>query len=158
MSSERRAAVEAFLYREARLMDESRYEQWLELFTADALYWIPSNHDDIDPQKHVSIVYAQRPQLEAQIARLTSGNAHTQVPPSRMRRIVSNVEIEEAANDETHARAVFDLTEVRVGKQRTIAGRSVYHLRREGEDFRIAYKKVELVANDDVLDNLTFLI
>lgn len=158
MSSERRAEVEAFLYQEARLMDESRYQQWLELFTADAVYWIPSNHDDLDPRKHVSIVYAERPQIEAQVARLATGNAHTQVPPSRMRRIVSNVEVEEATDGETHARSVFDLTEVRAGRQRTIAGRCVYRLRREGEGFRIAFKKVELVANDEVLDNLTFLV
>ena len=62
-----RPAVESFLYREARLMDESRYKEWLDLFTEDALYWIPSNEDDADPSRHVSIVYAPKPQLEAHL-------------------------------------------------------------------------------------------
>ena len=153
-----RAAVESFLYREARLMDESRYNEWLDLFTEDALYWIPSNHEDVDPQRHVSIVYAHRPQLEAQVARLETGNAHTQVPPSRMRRVVSNVEVEPGENGEILAHAVFSLTELRRGAQHSVAGRSSYRLRPEGDDFRIAYKKVELVAIDEVIDNLTFLI
>ena len=153
-----RQAVEAFLYREARLMDESRYKEWLDLFTEDAVYWIPANRDELDTDQHVSIVYAQRPQLELQISRLTSGAAWTQIPKSRMRRIVSNVEVDEGEDGETLARANFNLTEIRLGKQRTVAGRSLYRLRPEGEDFRIAYKKVELVANDEVIDNLTFLV
>lgn len=139
-------------------MDESRYKEWLDLFTEDALYWIPSNEDDTDPSRHVSIVYAQRPQLEAQIARLESGHAFTQVPPSRMRRIVGNVEVQAGENGELHACAVFHLVEVRLGQQRSLAGLSRYRLRRRGDDFRIAYKKVELVANDEVIDNLTFLV
>jgi len=153
-----RLAVESFLYREARLMDESRYKEWLDLFTEDALYWIPSNEDEIDPSRHVSIVYAPRPQLEAQIARLESGNAFTQVPPSRMRRIVGNVELQAGESGELHVCAVFHLVEVRLGQQHSLAGLSRYRLRRRGDDFQIAYKKVELVANDEVIDNLTFLV
>ncbi|MDH3643622.1 MAG: aromatic-ring-hydroxylating dioxygenase, partial [Gammaproteobacteria bacterium] len=45
--------VEAFLYREARLMDENRYEEWLELFAEECEYWIPSNHEDGDPSREV---------------------------------------------------------------------------------------------------------
>ncbi len=157
MSADRQA-VEAFLYREARLMDESRYKEWLDLFTEDAVYWIPSNRDDLDTSQHVSIVYAKRPELETHIARLTSGAAWTQIPKSRMRRIVSNVEVERGENGETLASANFNLTEIRLGKQRTVAGRSLYRLRPEGKEFRIVHKKVELVANDEVIDNLTFLI
>lgn len=157
MSSDR-WAVEAFLYREARLMDESRYKEWLDLFTEDALYWIPSNADDVEPLRHVSIVYAPKPQLEWQVARLETGKAHTQVPPSRMRRIVSNVEVEAGKDGELHVCAVFNLIEMRLGQQRSFAGLSRYRLRRQSDGFRIAYKKVELVGNDEVIDNLTFLV
>ena len=59
-----RGAVEQFLYLEARLLDARAYEEWLELFDEKSLYWIPSNCDDIDPARHVSIVYADRGQLE----------------------------------------------------------------------------------------------
>lgn len=153
-----RSAVEAFLYQEARFMDEHRYQDWLALFEDDALYWIPSNRDDVDPLREISIVYADRAQLEAQIARLESGRAYTQEPRSRMRRVVSNVEIGEADGEHLTVYSNFNLTEVRGGRQRVIAGRTIHHLRRRGESFRIMSKKVELVANDEVVDDLTFLV
>ena len=139
-------------------MDQNRYKEWLDLFTDDALYWIPSNHDVVDPSRHMSIVYADRAQLESQVGRLMTGDAYTQVPPSRLSRIIANVEAERAEGGEVHAFANWNLTELRKGKQRTLAGRSEYRLRPADGGFRIAYKKVELVANDEVIDNLTFLV
>src|SRR5581483_7241762 len=93
-----RHQVESFLYREARLMDEHAYDEWLALWTDDALYWVPSNDDDYDPQRHVSIVYENKARLEDRIFRLKSGVAYAQDPKSRLSRIVANVEIEEADN------------------------------------------------------------
>ncbi len=153
-----RATIESFLYREARLMDEHRYEEWLALFAEDALYWIPSNRDDVDPKREVSIVYADRELLEAQVARLVSGRAYTQEPPSRLCRVVSNLEIEPADGGEVVVHSVFHLFETRTGRQRTIAGRSIHRLRPRGGEIRIAWKKVELAANDEVLGDLTFLL
>jgi 3-phenylpropionate/cinnamic acid dioxygenase small subunit len=54
--------------------------------------------------------------------------------------------------------ANFNLTELRRGRQDTFAGRTIYKLRPQGASFKIAYKKVLLVNNDEVIDNLTFLI
>ena len=91
-----RADVDEFLYLEARLLDSRAYEEWLELFDEKSLYWIPSNRDDVDPARHVSIVYADRSQLELRIEQLLSGSAWVQDPPSRLCRAVSNIEILEA--------------------------------------------------------------
>lgn len=153
-----RHEIENFLYREARLMDEHRYEEWLSLWTDDALYWIPCNEDDIDPTRHVSIIYDNRERLEDRIERLKSTTAHAQDPKSRMRRVVSNIEIEEGENGEVTVYSNFNLTELRRGQQDTFAGRTIHTLRRENGTFRIARKKVLLVNNDDVIDNLTFLV
>jgi 3-phenylpropionate/cinnamic acid dioxygenase small subunit len=152
-----RETVESFLYREARLMDAHRYEEWLALFDDDAMYWIPSNRDEVDPQREVSIAYANREQLSLQVARLASGRAYTQDPPARLCRVVSNVEIEDEG-DEAVVRSVFHLQVVRVGRDRTIAGRVVHRLRARSGELRIASKKVELAANDEVLGDLTFLL
>lgn len=153
-----RAAVESFLYREARLMDGHRYEEWLALFDDDAVYWIPSNKDDNDPTREVSIAYADRDTLRLQVQRLASGKVYTQDPPARLCRTVSNVEIEPAANDEVIAHSVFHVVEVRTGRQRTIPGRSIHRLRLRDGEIRIASKKIELTANDEVLGDLTFLL
>jgi 3-phenylpropionate/cinnamic acid dioxygenase small subunit len=150
--------IENFLYREARLMDEHAYDEWLSLWAQDALYWVPSNEDDIDPQRHVSIIYDDRPRLEDRIERLKSGAAYAQEPKSRLRRVVSNIEIEEGENSEVIVYSNFNLTELRRSRQDTFAGRTIHRLRPEGSTFKIVYKKVLLVNNDEVIDNLTFLI
>jgi 3-phenylpropionate/cinnamic acid dioxygenase small subunit len=153
-----RHQIENFLYREARLMDENAYDEWLSLWTDDGLYWVPANEDEIDPQHHVSIVYENRAHLEDRVARLKSGAAHAQDPRSRMRRVVSNIEIEEGDANEVTVYSNFNLTELRRTTQRTFAGRTIHKLRPNGDGFKIAYKKVLLVNNDQVIMNLTFLV
>src|SRR4051812_1093271 len=88
-----RLAVEAFLYREARLIDEGHFDEWLTLFTEDAHYWCPSNRDDVDPEREVSIIYDDRVRLSDRVWRLQSGKAFAQQPPSRTCRLISNVEV-----------------------------------------------------------------
>ncbi|MGE0826562.1 MAG: aromatic-ring-hydroxylating dioxygenase subunit beta [Candidatus Binatia bacterium] len=153
-----RQQVENFLYREARLMDEHAYDQWLELWTEDALYWIPSNDDDIDPERHVSIVYENRTRLEDRIVRLKSGAAYAQDPKSRLSRVIANVEVESGDNGELVVYSKFNLTALRRSHMDTFAGRVVHRLRPDGDSFRIAYKKVLLINNDGVINNLTFLL
>jgi benzoate/toluate 1,2-dioxygenase beta subunit len=153
-----RYQIENFLYREARLMDENAYDEWFALWTDDALYWVPANADDIDPLRHVSIVYEDKSHLEDRIARLKSDAAYAQDPRSRMRRVISNVEIEEGEQGEVMVYSNFNLTELRRSQQRTFAGRTIHKLRPEGNSFKIAYKKVLLVNNDEVISNLTFLV
>ena len=153
-----RGRVEDFLYLEARLMDTHAYDAWLALWTDDALYWVPSNDDDIDPERHVSIVYENRAGLEDRIARLKSGAAYAQDPKSRLSRVISNVEIEETSNGELLVHSAFNLTALRRRRIDIFAGHSIYRLRSDGDSFNIAYKKVLLINNDEVIHNLTFLI
>jgi 3-phenylpropionate/cinnamic acid dioxygenase small subunit len=153
-----RDRVERFLYYEARLMDTHAYDEWLALWTDDALYWVPSNEDDIDPQRHVSIVYEDKARLEDRIVRLKSGAAYAQDPKSRLSRVIGNIEAEEHDNGEIVVHSTFNLTAVRRGRMDTFAGRTIHRLRPDGDGFKVAYKKVVLVNNDEVIHNLTFLI
>src|SRR5216683_5355373 len=157
MSSDRHK-VENFLYREARLMDQHAYDEWLALWTDDAIYWVPCNEDDFDPERHVSIVYENKARLEDRIARLKSGAAYAQDPKTRLSRVVSNMEIEDENDNEVIVRSTFNVTALRRGRMDTFAGRAVHKLRMEGESFKLAYKKVLLINNDVVIHNLTFLI
>jgi benzoate/toluate 1,2-dioxygenase beta subunit len=151
--------VENFIYREARLMDENAYQEWLSLWAAENVrYWIPSNADEMDPDEHVSIIYDDRRRLEARVKRLASGYAFAQDPKSRMRRVISNIEIEEDAEGIITTWCNFALGEFRRGKQDVFIGRTMHRLRPEGDGFRIVFKKVLLINNDGNIDNLTFLV
>src|SRR5471030_20246 len=105
-----RELVESFLYREARLMDEHRYDEWLTLWAAEAsYYWVPCNDDDIDPTREVSIIYDDRERLAQRVDRLMSGSVLAQDPKPRMRRVVSNIEIETVSATALSVQANFVL-------------------------------------------------
>ncbi len=87
------SAVTAFLYMEARFQDEHQYEAWEALWTDDGIYWVPANGADIDPEQEMSIIYDNRSRISLRIKQLLTGKRHTQTPQSRLRRIVSNIEL-----------------------------------------------------------------
>ena len=150
--------IEKFLHHEARLMDENRFREWLALWTNDAIYWVPCNSDDLDPARQVSIIYDNRDRLDDRVTRLASGTVLAQDPKPRMRRVVSNIEIEKDSGVEIEVSSNFVLVQARGGSQYLWAGRSEYRLRRDGGGLKIAFKKVMLVNSDQEMPVLQFLI
>lgn len=153
-----RKEVEDFLYMEARLADENRYDEWEALWDdEDALYWVPANGDDIDPSRQISYINDNRPRLATRIKQLKSDDRHSQVPPSRMRRLISNIEIEEE-DGEVIVGSNFILIEHRRRGMTTWAGRTIHRLRPEDEGFKMVQKKILLVNNYDTIPTMSFLI
>ena len=154
-----REMVENFLYCEARLCDENAYDAWQALWTDDGVYWVPVNADDYDPNRHLSIIYDDRAQLQDRLDRLKSGKAWAQEPHSRMCRIVSNVEIGPILeNGDLEVRSKYVLGELRDGRQTTYFARQLHFLRADPNGLRMSFKKVMLVNNDEPIHNLTFLV
>src|SRR5579875_307360 len=126
--------VEAFLIHEARLMDEHRYDDWMALWEDELLYWVPCNEDEIDPSRHVSLIYDGRESLTQRVWRLKGKQAHAQRPKSRL------------------------LGDVRNAVQTVYFGRTAHTLTRRDGVLRMKRKKVMLLNNDAPLGNLTFLL
>lgn len=150
--------VEKFLYREARLVDEHRYDEWLSLWSDDGIYWIPCRHEDTDPLRQVSIVYDNRAKLGDRIARFNSRAVLAQDPPSRMRRLISNIEIEPGTENKLKVESNFIVVEARGGRQEVWCGRAFHTLQTSNDAFKIALKKVLLVNSEQEIPNLQFLI
>ena len=151
--------IEAFLYREAQLADENRYDEWVSLWTDDAVYWLPANVDDHDPHNHVSIIYDDRERLQDRVDRLKSGAAWAQEPKSRMRRLISNIQIAPPdENGEISVASNFVLGELRRGLQAVYFAGQIHRLRPSPDGFRMAYKKVMLINNNEPIHNLSFII
>jgi benzoate/toluate 1,2-dioxygenase subunit beta len=152
--------VEQFIYREARLQDELRYDDWESLWTDDAIYWVPANGDDIDPTSQMSILFDNRSRIATRIKQLQTGKRHSQNPPSKLRRLVSNVELIEPdpTDDDILAGANFLIYESRERGVTLWAGRSEYRLRRTEDGLQMAGKKVLLVNNDRPLNTMSFLV
>jgi benzoate/toluate 1,2-dioxygenase subunit beta len=153
-----RSQAEDILYREARLLDDRRFQEWLTMLDENATYWIPCNGEGKDPNREISLVFDDRQRLTDRIGRLESGLAHAQNPPSKTKRLVSNVQIENATENEATILSGFILYELRRGKERVFAGRYEHCLHLINAAWKIASKKVLLVNNDEVIDNLTFIV
>ncbi len=150
--------VEQFLFLEARLADEHRYEEWEALWTDDGVYWVPANGDDIDPEMQMSIIYDNRSRIGLRVRQLLSGKRYTQEPRSSLRRIVGNVELVSRSGDELNVAANAITFESSQRGEVTWASRNEYRLRRSGGGFKIARKKVSLVNNDRAIYTMSFLI
>lgn len=138
------------LEREARLLDEGRFEEWLGLLTPRCAYWIPGRPGASDPRREVSVAFDDRRRLEDRIYRLRTGSAWSQAPASRTVRLVSNVEVFEPML----VRCNFLLSEFRAGETRLWAGWCGYRLK----DGLIEVKQVNLVDCDQNLRNPSLLL
>jgi len=158
-----RQDAETFLYEEARLLDEGRLEEWLELFTSDGLYWLPIT-DGADPAREPSLIYDDAAMRSQRVFALLHTPHYPQQPPSRTVRVVSNVLVDAA--DEVTVRCNVAIAELRPGDPRqlglaalrTLAGRCQYRLRLVDGGWKIALKKVLLIDSDLPQFNLTFIV
>ncbi len=69
-------AAVALIGLEARFLDERRFEEWLDLYTEDAVYWVPAVADQTDPDNHVSLFYDQKPTMRLRVERLRHPGIH----------------------------------------------------------------------------------
>ena len=152
------ARVADFIYREARLADEARYTEWEAMWDDDALYWVPM-HEDADPTREISYIYDNRPRITKRIAQLKTGNRHAQSPPSKMRRILSNLEVVTSDDVSVTVGSNFALYEYRYAMT-LWAGRYLHRVRvdRDGAPVRLMGKTVHLVNGDAAISTLAFLI
>lgn len=150
--------VQQFLYREARLQDSHAYDDWEALWTDDAIYWIPANGADIDPEEQMSIIYDNRSRIGLRIKQFHTGQRHTQMPRSALGRVVSNIEILADDGSEITVASNAMIYESNLRGETVWATRNEFVLRRSDDGLRMARKKVVLVNNDKPIYTLSFLV
>lgn len=92
--------VAAFLYREARLLDDEAWDEWLDCYHPEAQFWMPSWDDDGqlvgDPQREISLIYyPTRQGLEDRVFRIKTERSSATVPDTRTSHNIANIEIEQ---------------------------------------------------------------
>ena len=169
--------VEQFLYREARMLDARQFHQWLELFTDDVRYWMPmrsnryaasskaisildgSRYEDDDLSKEGDLAFMDetKDSLQRRIDRLDTGMAWAEDPPSRTRHFISNVEVEPGEREsELKVYSNFIMYRSRAETEEDFyVGSRVDVLRREGNSWKIAYRKIVLDQNVLLAKNLS---
>ena len=157
MNVEQFREIEKFLFYEARLLDTGQLEAWLDLFTDDATYWVPLERDQKDPYETSSIIHDDRTLLELRVKQARHPRAHARLPLARTVHQVANIVVAGEENGAITVHSTLQLVEWRQEKQRLWGALVEHRLRRAGESFRIAHKRVDLVNSEGELDGIAIL-
>jgi len=147
------------LEREARLLDQLRYEDWLQMYTTECIYWVPSTPSAGDPRREISVMFDDRRRLEDRIYRLHTGFAWSQAPASRTVRMISNVEIFATARDDVRMlRSNFLISEFWGDETRVLTGWTGHRVVRDDMQWKIQAKQANLIDCDQCIRNPSIIL
>jgi benzoate/toluate 1,2-dioxygenase beta subunit len=147
------------LEREARLLDQLRYDEWLALYTAECVYWVPSTPGAGDPRREISVMFDDRRRLEDRIYRFRTGYAWSQAPASRTVRLITNVEVFATARDDARmVRSNFLISEFWGDETRVLTGWAGHRVVRDGAAWKIQAKQVNLIDCDQSIRNPSIVL
>ena len=156
-----------FYIREAWLLDERKFTEWLDLFTDDVLYFMPrrknvlrrESHREVTPLGDLALIEDDRRYLEMRVARLDTGMAWGEDPPSRTRHLVGNLVAKPADNGEVNAKTAFLVYRSHLETDhQLLAGSREDVLRRVDGAWKIARRTVILDANVLLDKNLSIFL
>ena len=156
-----RAEVEDLFYHEAALLDSWQLDEWLKLLTDDAAYYVPPNDKpDADHRYTLFTIADDIVRLRERIIRLKDPNCHAEYPPSRTRRLITNVRVTGIASDAIRASANFSIHRYRRGgAHQEFVGEYRYTLERHGGMLKIAERRAILDAEElGALGSVSFIL
>jgi len=148
------AQLADFVYEEARMLDEQRFEQWLALFTDDGYYWMPLTHGQTDPLMEGSLMYEDKLLLRVRIERLAGQRTYSQQPLSRCHHLLQHPTVEaghawhDPSRGQYAVRVAFHYVEARMDQQTLYAGWTTFELKDVDGALRIFRKRVDLLNCD----------
>ena len=148
------SSMQQFLFHEARLLDERRWDEWLNLLTDDVTYWVPYQWGQESATDHVSIFYEDKTLLKMRIDRLENELSPLEWPPSRTNHHITNFQIDADDGDTATVKALFLFVEYRRGEQRTFSARGTWPLQQDLDGYRINAKRVDLLNCDQEIGHL----
>lgn len=147
------------LEREARLLDRFLYEEWLELYLPEFVYWVPSTPDGGDPRTEIAVTFDDRRRTEDRIFRFRTGYAWSQAPPSRTVRMIGNVEVFRTATSDTFmVRSNFIINEFWDNTTRMLTGCAGHRVMQTDGRWLIQCKQVNLIDCDQSLRNPSIIL
>jgi benzoate/toluate 1,2-dioxygenase beta subunit len=150
LSAQDESAATRLVYDEARLLDERRFEEWLQLFDEDGVYWVPSQPGQSSPADALSIFFERRSLLAVRVNRLRQPAMHAQIPAPRTLHHVGAVVVRRSGCQGVDCEVDSSLIvcEWRNDEGRWLAGRAHHRLRRTPDGLRIVLKRVDLINCD----------
>jgi len=152
--------LRGFIHREARLLDQRRFADWLALYSDEATYWIPRQRGQRDAVGVPSIVYEDRSLLAIRVARLADPAMHAAAPAIHTVHVVGGVDPEPVDSATQDYRVISSQLVVasREAETRLYAGQCEHLLRRQSGTFTILRKRFDLVDCDAVRSPMPILL
>ena len=149
-----------FVRYEARLIDDKRFDEWYELFTDDAYYWVPASPGQTDPLGHNSLAYEDKLLLKLRVERMKNPRAYSLRPEVRCLHVLQEADIEKLDYErgEFLTRTPFIYTETRGDDSQRYAASAWHTLVWTGERLRIKLKRVDILNCDAALPSIQLFL
>jgi 3-phenylpropionate/cinnamic acid dioxygenase small subunit len=145
-----------FVIHEARLLDQHRFDEWLNLFTDDAYYWMPLEWGQTDPRLTASLMYEDKLLLQVRVERLKGNRTFSQKPKSRCHHVLQTPQVDrrdEPANEYVTWTPMHYI-ETRYDDQQLYAAWASHTLVLQGDVLKIKLKRVDLVNSEAAFGNI----
>src|SRR5262245_28858028 len=144
--------VERFLYLEARMLEDNRFDDWLNCFADDVRYWMPIQESTDESSRSAgepdtfALFDDDKKSLELRVLRIKTGEAHAEVPPSTTQRLITNITVDRDGPEESlRVRSNFMVYQERRGQHGvTFFGKRDDVLRQVGGAFKISQRRIDL--------------
>ncbi|WP_422040818.1 aromatic-ring-hydroxylating dioxygenase subunit beta [Roseibium sp.] len=152
-----REQVIDFIYDEARMLDEGRYDEWLSLWLEDGHYWMPLDYKQTDPHLVTSLLYEDMFMLRLRVERLNGARTFSQKPKSRCHHVIQRPFIDEMSEDRVVTNTSMHYVETRLDEQFLLALTAIHELALVDGAIRIANKRVDILNSDAAFGNIQLL-
>jgi 3-phenylpropionate/cinnamic acid dioxygenase small subunit len=149
-----------FVVREARLLDDKRYDEWLDLWTDDGMYWVPLTPEQVDGVHHNSHLYEDALLRKLRVERLKSPRAYSQQPPSRAVHVLQTPALDssDGAAQRFVLRTPFHYSEAQGDELQSFVGTAFHHLVDDAGTLRLRLKRVDLINAEAALPAIQLFI
>jgi 3-phenylpropionate/cinnamic acid dioxygenase small subunit len=145
-----------FVVREARLIDQQRFDEWLDMYADDAFYWMPLEWNQTDPRLTCSLMYEDKLLLSIRVERLKGARTFSQKPKSRCHHVLQTPQVDsrDAAANSYVTWTAMHYVETRLEEQTLYAAWATHHLSVEDGGLKIKLKRVDLINCDAAFGNI----
>jgi 3-phenylpropionate/cinnamic acid dioxygenase small subunit len=147
-----------FVYHEARLIDEKRFQEWFDLFTEDGLYYMPLTRDQPDGRLHTSLYCEDRLLLKVRIERLSHPNAFSQCEPSWCQHVMQAPRIESRTAELAVLRTPYVYAESQGDRQDIYLAVAWHHLTQSEGRLKMKMKKIDLLNRGAALPSIQLFL
>ena len=152
--------ITEFVYREARILDLMRWDEWLGMFHDDGRYWMPLEWQQQDPELEPSLMYEDMLLLKVRVERLAGERTFSQKPKSRCHHLLQAPQIIniDAEMGRCSARTSFLYTETRGDSLDRFSGWATHDLVESEAGLTIMLKRIDLINFDAPFGNIQLFI